>query len=378
MILDPVQITLENPYLVRNGYYTVGTDVYTSKILALMTGSTQHVHPEWQFNQSVFDHVDWRREPAASLTELYRQRAREIREKHDYVVVMFSGGIDSTTVLESFLDQGLKIDEIVTTWSVQAAEAYHGDINDRSPENCISEWVYCTKPALNKIHKLHPDIKITVIDSTTDICNNVYREEDFFEFDHFHNLPSMNRWPALVHKLREIGNEHPNHCVLLGLDKPHFRVQGKELYLYFIDTNIFLKSSAGLNVEYFFWSPQAVEILQKQCHVIFRHFQNHPHLIPMLNHRDDNLLAVLNYCIYPSYDPMRFQAKKTTTQIYNDQQIWAWKLSQYQDGSYEDRWLSEWKNFLSAIDPKYTRYKYKLFHGLVGFITKDYYIGKFK
>ena len=286
MILDPVQITLENPYLVRNGYYTVGTDVYTSKILALMTGSTQHVHPEWQFNQSVFDHVDWRREPAASLTELYRQRAREIREKHDYVVVMFSGGIDSTTVLESFLDQGLKIDEIVTTWSVQAAEAYHGNINDRSPENCISEWVYCTKPALNKIHKL-----------------------------------------------REIGNEHPNHCVLLGLDKPHFRVQGKELYLYFIDTNIFLKSSAGLNVEYFFWSPQAVEILQKQCHVIFRHFQNHPHLIPMLNHRDDNLLAVLNYCIYPSYDPMRFQAKKTTTQIYNDQQIWAWKLSQYQDGS---------------------------------------------
>ena len=216
-----------------------------------------------------------------------------------------------------------------------------------------------------------------MIDSTTDICNNIYQEEDFFQFDHFHNLPGMNRWSSLVRKIREIGHEHPNHCILLGLDKPHFRVRDQDLFLYFIDTNVFLKSSVGLNVEYFFWSPSAVKILQKQCHAIFRHFNNNPHLIPMLNNRNDDLLAIINHCIYPTYDPTVFQAKKQKYMIYNDQQGWAWKLSQYQDGSYVDRWLSEWRNFLSVIDPKYVRYKDTLFDGFVGFITQDYHIGTF-
>jgi len=368
---------LENHYQTHNGYYAVGSESYASKMLALIAGTEKGIHPEWQFNQPVFDLVDWNHDPAESLVELYRQRAREIREKHDYVVLMFSGGIDSTTVLESFLDQDLKIDEIVTTWSVQAAEAYHGNITDRSPSNCIAEWVYCTKPALEKIHKQYPEIKITILDSTSDICNNIYQEEDFFQFDHFHNLPGMNRWSSVVQKIREIGHEHPNHCILLGLDKPHFRVHDKNLYFYFIDTNVFLKSSSGINIEYFFWSPRAIKILQKQCHSVLRHFNNNPHLIPMLDHRNDDLLAVINYCIYPTYDPNRFQANKQKYVIYNDQQAWAWKLSQYQDGSYVDRWSAEWRNFLAVIDPKYLRYKDNLFDGFVGFITQDYHIGTF-
>jgi len=58
--------------------------------------------------------VDWTKEPKESFKELCRQRAEQIRDTYDYVIVYFSGGSDSTTVMNAFLDNGIKIDEVVT------------------------------------------------------------------------------------------------------------------------------------------------------------------------------------------------------------------------------------------------------------------------
>lgn len=365
------------PYLAANGYYIVNQQAFANKLMAVIEGTRCNQHPRWYFNDAEFDSVDWTVEPPESLTELYQKRAREIRQKHDYVILMFSGGIDSTTVLRAFLDQGLHIDEIVTTWPVAAAEIYSGSYQDRSPENYIAEWVYCLKPRLDRVAQSCPRTKITVVDSTVDICRDVYTEQDFFLFDSFQNLPGMNRWSVFIKEIKKIAETHQNHCVLLGLDKPHFRVDGRNFNLYFIDVSLFVKSSADLNIEYFYWHPDATDILKKQSHTIFRHFNQHPGDIAKLNQRDDDLLASINTLIYPHYDHRIFQARKQTYLLYNDQQKWAWNLSQYQDGSYVDRWQSYWRNFLLAIDPKYIRYKNNLFDGLIGFVTKDYHIAQF-
>lgn len=346
--------------------------------MSVIEGTRYNQHPKWHFNDEVFDTIDWGLEPAESLTALYQARARRIRGTHDYVILLFSGGIDSTTTLRAFLDQGLPVDEIVTTWSVQAAETYYGSYHDRSPENYLSEWIYCVKPMLDQVARLYPKIKITVTDSTHDICCDTYLEEDFFLFDSYHNLPGMNRWSSLIKQLRKNASQYANHCVLLGLDKPHFRTNGDDFYLYFLDASIFLKSSPDLNVEYFFWDPDAIAIIKKQSHIIFRYFDEHPEQRHMLNCRNDDFLAMLNRLIYPHYNSLVFQANKQDGVIYNNQQKWAWQLTQYQDGSYVDRWTSHWKNFLLEIDPKYIRYKNNAFDGLVGFISRDYHIGKFK
>jgi hypothetical protein len=129
---------MEHPYL-KNGYYRVGNQVFSSKLLALMAGSQSNIHPEWIFNNKIFDAVDWTKEPALDIDSLYLNRASAIREKYDYVVLMYSGGADSHNVLETFLRNNLRIDEIVTTWSVEAAKKYVGDPTDRSAANYLAE-----------------------------------------------------------------------------------------------------------------------------------------------------------------------------------------------------------------------------------------------
>lgn len=61
-----------------------------------------------------FDSVDWQTEPLESMKELSKQRAQHIRDTYDYIILYHSGGSDSTTVLNSFLDNNIFIDEILT------------------------------------------------------------------------------------------------------------------------------------------------------------------------------------------------------------------------------------------------------------------------
>jgi hypothetical protein len=85
------------------GYYTIGNLKTYSKIEAIELHTKTGTHPQWHFNDEIFSMHDWRVEPTASLEELYAIRARQIRDKYDYIVLFFSGGADSENMLRTFL-----------------------------------------------------------------------------------------------------------------------------------------------------------------------------------------------------------------------------------------------------------------------------------
>ena len=58
--------------------------------------------------------VDWSIEPKENLKELLKQNAQNIRDNYDYLILYFSGGSDSTTMVNAFLDNNIWVDEIVT------------------------------------------------------------------------------------------------------------------------------------------------------------------------------------------------------------------------------------------------------------------------
>jgi hypothetical protein len=361
----------------KNGYYQVGDEIFYSKIQALMNGTKRNIHPEWIFHNPVFDAVDWSIEPPDDISLLYKERAKRIREKYDYVVLLYSAGIDSHNAFESFIAAGRPVDEIVVSWAVDAADKFVGDPNDRSPVNCLSEWTYLIKPQLEEIARRWPQIKITVINHTYVIADCAYLESDFFVVENYYGLASLNRWPQTIQKLKEISTAHPNSVCVSGLDKPQLKYYNDNLYLYFLDLFIIFKSSDGLNVENFYWSPDSTEILRKQCHMILNFFRAHPQLKSVLSDRKSDLwYTTINSCIYPTYTPARFQVRKQNSMLHNEQFNWIWKLSEYKYGNYADAWSSHLRNFNSAIDSKYKSYKNDLFDGYVGFVTPDYLIGK--
>jgi hypothetical protein len=361
----------------NNGYYQVGSQQFSNKLLALIEGTKTNTFPQWVFNNDIFDAVEWTIAPVKNIVTLYQERAQRLRDRHSRVVLLYSGGVDSQNVFDSFVSQGLVIDEIITLWPVQAADQYHGNPNDRSSENCISEWTYLIRPQLEYIKQNYPAIKITVLDSTVDIATANYSETDFFEFDHFHSVAGLSRWSMLIRTMQQIAEAHPNTVFITGTDKPKLRYKDQSLYVYFLDFMTYLKSTNSVNIEYFYWNPDSIDIMRKQCHLIFDFFRTNPHLQPLLVDSSDMLLQIVNTCIYPGYNPARFQVSKQQYVIFSEQQKWTENLTQFQTGNYQDRWNWQLNNLNQAVNDKYKQYKNGLFDGYFGAITPFYLIGKF-
>lgn len=85
-------------------------DIVDNKSKALLLKNTDDLVLEVD---PKFHSAKWDTEPKQSIKELHRLRAEQIRQTYDYVVLYFSGGADSTTVLNAFVDNNIPIDEVI-------------------------------------------------------------------------------------------------------------------------------------------------------------------------------------------------------------------------------------------------------------------------
>ena len=65
---------------------------------------------KFYYYDDVFSLVNWNLEPKESLEDLYRKRAEQIRKDYEYVILAYSGGHDSSQVLETFYYNNIHID----------------------------------------------------------------------------------------------------------------------------------------------------------------------------------------------------------------------------------------------------------------------------
>jgi hypothetical protein len=307
------------------GYYQVGEVIHTSKVRALIDATERNMHPEWKFNPHIFDYYNWNIEPAESLYELYRQRAVQIRQKYDYVMLLYSAGADSQTMLDSFLDNGLHVDEILVLWPKSMEKLYTPDNTNFDPLNTLSEWDFTVKPKLDWLAKHHPKIKITVHDWAEDVLD--YKVEDGYVMERGHNVtPFYLHRNSFYHipSVQKVLEKYSNPGIILGIDKPRICWKDDEYRLYFLDIipagmgpqNDRRLRKSKLHLEFFYWSPDGCKILAKQAHALVKFFESVPsfkHYItwPITNSRNRTWYeSTVKAVIYPRYDLGLFQANK--------------------------------------------------------------------
>ena len=83
------------------GFYRVGNLKLYSQIEALEISQRLNLPITWHFNDEVYSSFDWTKEPDESISELYKKRCEQLREKYDYLVLFYSGGADSDNILNS-------------------------------------------------------------------------------------------------------------------------------------------------------------------------------------------------------------------------------------------------------------------------------------
>lgn len=264
------------------GYYKVGNQQFLNKIHALMYAKISGLEPTWHFSDNIFSKYDWSVPVEIELTELYKRRAQQLRDKYDFVSLFYSGGVDSTNVLHSFLDNDIPLDEIVMWIPLKLIDM--ANKNDRSAENSYSEIVHAAIPYLHRVLK-NSNTKIRFIDiaeRTNYLLNN---SEMLSQYSASLNSVGSLIIPKLSMALldsvwNDLYLKGKNVCHIQAHDKPMVKYSIKDGYTFrFQDTMSwsykadFISPTSDMiekcqHHELFYWSPDLPELVIKQCQMV--------------------------------------------------------------------------------------------------------------
>jgi hypothetical protein len=297
------------------------------------------MHLGWHFNKEQYSKFDWTQEPAESLDELYRQRAQQIRDSYDYVVVWYSGGADSWCVLDSFIKNDIKVDEIAHFSCYDADGDKHSVLNE--------EIFYTAIPKTQKILEKYPDIKQRVVD-ISQMIDDLYVRPDV-KYDFIYNIKGIASANSLgrsyireyVNDYKKIIDSGKRMCFIWGSEKPRLKqVNGKWEHWFidvFSETNLRLQSMADLGYfdEWFFWAPDTAAIVAKQSHILLKVLntepENSPHFVEQgWAHSPQNKYGkymsndMFHKLIYPGWDTTTLVAPKPKNLILSERDNWFW------------------------------------------------------
>jgi hypothetical protein len=326
----------------RFGFYQVGDYKTYSKHDAYERVKTgQKV--AWNFNQEVYSSFDWSVEPPESLEELYRQNAQRIREKYDYLVLWFSGGADSSNILNTFLKFGIKLDEVASYVNYEAT----GD-----KFNFLNGEIYNVAAPLAEAAKVQqPWLHHRLVDICQFTVDTFSGKEDKFDWIYdVNSYQSPNAyarrdiktkvpdWAAMIDRGLRVGFIH-------GTDKPRVVGVNDRYYYQFvnmIDTAVSpLIQRLGREWEHdelFYWAPECPLIPIKQSHVIKKFLKGATNTTPGVTDKNTVLVSfpyqgktycptlnTVNQLIYPWWHQVPFQIKTPST-FFTLRDTWFFKL----------------------------------------------------
>ena len=367
------------------GFYTVGDIKTYSKIEALELQKRTGHFPQWNFNNEIFSQQDWTIEPSLDLWEIYKQRARQIRESYDYVVLMYSGGSDSHNLISAWLEADCKIDEIATQWNYAGTNDKQSFWND--------EITTVALPIVEALKNHGLEFKFRLLDvsqDTQDIVINTHSDDYRYLANNAFgpNNYAKNLWRERIREYLDIIASGKKLCFLWGSEKPIFYWDQK-YYLVFQDlidncVNTFtqLNYNQGWYDELFYWTPDLPMLPIKQAHVIKRFVEtiHDPQFYQTgrtrygYNKKLDAYLTerAIKLVLYPRWDDNTFisPSGKTYSTMLSKRDTWLI------DGNTEAAGL--YKNILcqlqKSVDTYWLNDNQTVLSGIKNCITQRYYI----
>ena len=359
--------------MIENNVYRVGNLSFHSKIRACIHATQTNQEVTWDFNKDFFNKYDWTKEPSKSLDQLYDERAKQLREKYDYLILSYSGGSDSHNILMSFIRQGLHIDEIVVNHMSTAWNKFVVlDSKQTASWNTGAEHELQTIPRLKEIEHLIPKTKITILDLT----ENLFKAFDSYGdaswvLDRKEGLNPLNvtRYNyAYFKNIRQQFDKNHKIAMIVGIEKPRAIIHNNMFMMFFIDRSVNIvpiddsfKDYTNSSLEFFYWSQEGVDIVCKQGHVIKRFLEANPQYIHLWKNENSNASnwrlvqePMLKPIIYSTWDRSWFQTEKSTSDWHGEFDTWF--INGYKDTSAHRIWR-EGLDYVVKNAGKYVREK---------------------
>lgn len=371
MFYDEITAT-KMSYPLNSGYWKVSEHCFFNKAEALRYASSiNHPTVTYHFFDDAYSSIDWTKDSDKSLDQLYKERAEQLRNQYKYIIVAFSGGSDSTNVVRSFLNNGIHIDEIISSFPLELANKKYQsfDPNDKSCGNVIFELYESVLPALNEIKQKYPKTKITLIDCLENM-NDLVRNKDI------NLLDTSGVAPAAISGLhysifKKFDNTTKDCCIIYAIDKPNLRYNffKNTFEAHFFDfLNYFGKFTTDLigtsipKAEYFYYSPNFPILAKEQARVLAKGLSGFvkPRLyFTKLKKEqksvkiDPNSDTAKKLLYSDNWNTSIYQARKTVSKFYNQQTDIFWNEL---EGSVHEKFSKELDTFLHGIDNRFLIY----------------------
>ena len=241
----------------------------------------------------------------------------------------------------SFIRQGLHIDEIIVN---HMSTAWNGivvnDPKQTASWNTGAEHQLQTLPRLREVEQLIPNTKINILDMSDNL---------FEMFDSYGDASwVMNRTEGLnplnvtrhnygyFAEIRKRFDKSQKIAMVIGVDKPKTIIKNDKFYIYFDDRSVNIipidndfSEYTNSSLEFFYWSPDALDIMCKQAHVIKRYLESNSQ-VQYLWQRD-NMSAnnwrlvqepMIKSIIYTTWNSNWFQTEKAVSDWYSEFDSW--------------------------------------------------------
>lgn len=373
------------------GYYSCNGIVFETKLQAMLYANPKNLTIQWHFNDEKFNSYDWSIEPQINLDYLYDLRASQIREEYDYVILSYSGGSDSHNILESFLRQGLFIDEIVTNWALDITSNYIvTDEKVKDAWNNNAEFYLHTKNQLDYIKNKSPNTRITLLDTSKSILDSLLNNLNVDWTDNKNDVFSATgafQWnPLYFSELRKRLDKLNRVAYVIGIDKPRLIIKENKLYLYFLDkpTGIVpiqenIVEYTNITTVFFYWSPNSCDLLCKQAHTVLKYIKASNNVIKKVWESLDPIFVrkvqeiLLRNILYTTWDNNWFQVNKTLQDWNCEWDYWFTK------GMTDSKEYAIWLDGIKVLKPRVSNFiRYNndgSINGTNPYLSKFYYVG---
>lgn len=314
-----------------------------SALDAMLLKKDYNATMQFYYNDHVYGNMNWEREIVTPISVLYKERAQQLRDKYKYLALRFSGGSDSTQVLETFLKNDIFLDEVIIAMQEKAISGIDESVlfKDANLQQFL-EYKYAAIPLLKKVKELSPNTKITAFDTTDGLYDQIVNKKYNYlgHNDEPLNIrfvtPQLSKSYTYMIQQHQKCSSNDGVAVIRGLEKPVIDISedGKIFNSFFditmsgsIDLQV---SDSPYTLEDFYWSPDFPLIPIKQCQMIIHALSNDKLLYekyktlknyivmardnPSLKNSPSYVLERLyNKIIYPDWNLSTFVAPKAIT-----------------------------------------------------------------
>ena len=261
---------------------------FVNKIDAIKEHISSHAPLTFE-TPSTYDSFDFTKRTDQTLEELCVQKAKNIRDTHNQVKLWYSGGCDSHFILKTFLDNNIKIDELVLVKSGFPTADF--EVDDYA--------IPFAKTTGIKFTVRQPD-------------------KDYYRKYYIDSQPMLGTANSLWHHFR-LNNHFENleHCDtdgvanIFGKEKPTLCFLDGKWYVYFLDVDLTIQPN---QINFYIDDPI---MHSKQCHMLINEIQ------AFKNQNDYNHITHFN----------------------EHQDFWNKSIGRYKDGNFPLKELSVGQHF---------------------------------